>query len=183
LSSLIFVVFQIKIGIPLYLQRLVYNGKGLLDDKTLLYYNIEKESNLRLYLKTWNGSSGIPGVSLGPSFDWDNLANSAKSKVDEEIAEKKLVYETLMREKEEEHRNLEKIKAELRHHEVVELEALEQILVKDKEIQSHEQKLREVHELLLTSKREMSCLKGQKDLACLKRSRKREEMATFQLSK
>ena len=76
---------------------------------------------------------------------------------------------------------MEKLKAELRHHEVVELEAVEQMLVKEKEIQTHEQKLREVHELLLISRRERTCLKGQQDVASLKRSRKREEMGNLQV--
>jgi len=162
---------EVKIGIPAYLQRLVYNGKPVLDQKTLQFYNIGKESNLRLNLQTWNRSSVIQG---GPSFDWDNLANKVKSKVDEEIGEKKAVYEALMKRKREECKNLNKIKSDIEQCEGVEREATEQILVKETEIQSFEKKLKEV-------KREKLFLKDQRDGAIMKRSRKREELGSLQV--
>ena len=125
---------------------------------------------MRLNLQTWNRSSVIQG---GPSFDWDNLAKNVKSKVDEEIDEKKAVHDTLMKKKREECKNLNKIKADIEQCQCVEHEAAEQILVKEKEIQTFELKLKEV-------KKEKLFSKDQRDGAIMKRSRKREEMGSLQ---
>jgi len=162
---------EVKIGVPAYLQRLVYNGKPILDQKTLQFYSIGKESNLRLNLQTWNRSSVIHG---GPSFDWDNLANKVKSKVDKEIDEKKAVYEALMIKKREECKNLDKIKYDIEQCEGLERQADEQILVKDIEIQNFELKLKE-------AKKQKIFLKDQRDGAIMKRSRKREEIGSLQV--
>ena len=42
---------EAKIKVPLGFQRLVYEGKQLSDDKTLLEYNITKDSTLHLLLR------------------------------------------------------------------------------------------------------------------------------------
>ena len=42
-----------KEGIPVEMQKLIYEGNVLEDDKTLAYYNIQKESTIHLVLKTF----------------------------------------------------------------------------------------------------------------------------------
>lgn len=169
---------KVKISIPCELQRLSYNGKPLEDEKSLLDYNIEKGSNLRLSLQVQNWLSSEVCTRL--PVDWEDMANRAKFKVDEEIAEKKEMHTKLMKQKVEEFRNVKKIKAELRYYETAELEASNQILKKEEEIKAQERKLEEVHKLLLASKKEKHSIAGKRDTAYLNISNKRKELANVQ---
>ena len=69
-----------------------------MDEKSLLHYKIQKESNLRLNVQTWHCSADPENVP-GPSVDWSKVASSAKSKVDQEIEENKMTYEALVKKK------------------------------------------------------------------------------------
>jgi len=170
---------EAKIGVPHYLQRLSFNCKLLLDEeKTLLHFNIRKESNLRLNLQTWQRDA--PGPS-GLGLDWNKLANVAKSKIDEEIAKKKLLHDSFVKEKNSKIRQLEQIKVEMRYHEAAELQTSQDIVEKEEEIKVREHNLKVAQELLEVSKRERCCLKGQKGMACLKRSAKRDELDNLQV--
>lgn len=173
---------EAKIGVPHYLQRLSYNCKLLIDEeKTLLHYNIRKESNLRLNLQTWQRDAPGPVSGSGLGLDWNKLANVAKSKIDEEIAKKKLVYDCLVKEKSSKNRQLDQVKVEMRYHEAAELQSSQMIVEKEEEIKVKEHNLKVAQEQLEVIKRERSCLKGQKDMASLKRSAKRDELDNLQV--
>eukprot|EP00091_Calanus_sinicus_P006607 TRINITY_DN17303_c0_g1_i1.p1 TRINITY_DN17303_c0_g1~~TRINITY_DN17303_c0_g1_i1.p1 ORF type:complete len:102 (+),score=30.02 TRINITY_DN17303_c0_g1_i1:70-375(+) len=68
-----------KEGIPVSYQCLVFNGKPLMDEKKLLYYNIKKDSNLRINLQAWD-QSAYSATHVEPPVDWSKLATAAKGK-------------------------------------------------------------------------------------------------------
>ena len=44
-------LIELKIGIPIKEQRLIYEGKQLIDNRTIADYNIKKESSIHLAIR------------------------------------------------------------------------------------------------------------------------------------
>ena len=44
-------LIELKIGIPIKEQRLIYEGKQLIDNRTIADYNIKKESSIHLSIR------------------------------------------------------------------------------------------------------------------------------------
>jgi large subunit ribosomal protein L40e len=100
-----------KERIPVSYQCLVFNGKPLMDEQTLLDYKVQKDSNLRINLQAWD-QSAYSASHVEPPVDWSKLATAAKEKVDQEVEEKKVLYEKLLRTKVETARNAKQVEAD-----------------------------------------------------------------------
>jgi len=147
---------QVKISVPHHLYRLTFNAKLLMDDKSLDYYNIQKDSNLQ----TWYCATVPKDLEVeGPAVDWVKVANSAKSKVDEEVGEKKAVYENLLKIKREVVGKANKIKTEIKQIENAEFKAGQHILLKEGEIRVREMRILEINEELKEAREEIQVSK------------------------
>jgi len=176
---------QVKIGIPIHRQRLIFNSRPLEEEKSLLHYNIQKESNLRLIIQTWNHSA-YPEILPGPSVDWSEVADNAKDKVDKEIDEKKRKYESLLKEKSANVAKSIEIQAEIKHSLAENQEASRLVLVKEKEIKLSEKKIEKLNddinkenETILNNKRAKRDISTQIEKETLKRMRKSEELGSL----
>jgi len=178
---------QVKIDIPSHLQRLTFNGKPLIDDKSLLYYQIQKESNLRLNFQTWHRAADLEVVP-GPSVDWDKVAKVAKTKVDKEVGEKKAVYENLLKKKRELVGKANKVKIGMKLHTIAESNAGQQILEKEEEIKARERRVSGINEELIKARKALQDSKHdkwnmnrQRDIETRKRLASREELDAVQV--
>ena len=153
-----------KEGIPVCYQCLVFNGKPLMDEKTLLDYNIQKDSNLRINLQAWD-QSAYSESHVEPPVDWSKLATAAKEKVDQEVEEKKVLYEKLLRTKVETARNAKQVEAEMKSREIQVQIVAEQILEEENKISI---RTRHIEKLKQELKRSMcmldTSLKRKKDM-------------------
>jgi len=148
-------------------------------------YNIQKESNLRLIIQTWNNSA-YPEILPGHSVNWSEVADYAKGKVDKEIEEKKRKYESLLKKKSDNEAKTIEVQAEIKQSLAENQEACRLILVKDKEIKLSEKKIGKLNakiqkenEAILDNKRAKRDISTQNEKETLKRMRKREELGSL----
>jgi len=121
--------------------------------------NSFNESNLQLHLQAGSTATLVPKApETGIAVDWDMLAYDAKSKVDEQIHQKKEAYDDLMKKRE----NLIK---QMEFRSKAFDEASSQVLSKDEEVASREQELRRAKQLHQESLRERNVLQELKQSA------------------
>jgi len=179
---------QVKIGIPTHLQRLVFNSKLLMDEESLLHYNIQKESNIRLNIQTWYSSAADPENVPAHSVDWSKVAISAKNKVDKEVEEKKGRYEELLTRKSEVLAETREVKAEINQSLAVTEEAGRMVAIKEKSIIVTEKyieklndDLKRANEAIKESKRDILNLNSRIEDESRKRTAKREELGELRV--
>ena len=172
-----------------HLQRLFFNTKPLMDEKSLLDYKIQKENNLYLKFQKLHRSADPENVP-GPSVDWSKVANIAKSKVDQEIEEKKRKYEALLKKKSKVAAKTDDVKAEIKHSLAVTEEAVRKVLTTENKIKADEQfieklndELKKANEAIQDRKRVKWNITRQIDEETRKRMVKREELCGLRVKK
>eukprot|EP00092_Neocalanus_flemingeri_P019072 GFUD01020661.1.p1 GENE.GFUD01020661.1~~GFUD01020661.1.p1 ORF type:complete len:344 (+),score=90.13 GFUD01020661.1:96-1034(+) len=127
---------EAKEGIPIVYQCLVFNGKPLMDDKSLIHYNIREDSNLRINLQVWQPSE-YHEAAVEPSVDWTKLATTAKDKIDQEVEEKKACYAKFLKRKLEAVEEAKNVVASMKSGEVKIRVFAEQLLDEENEAVCH----------------------------------------------
>jgi len=171
---------QVKINISSHLQRMTFEGRLLVDDMCLLYYQIQKERNLRLNFQTWPRAADLEVVP-GPLVDWDKVAKVAKTKVDKEVGEKKVLYENLLKKKMELVVKANKVKTDMKLHTIAESNAIRQILEKEEQIKVREEELMKANKALQDSKHDKWNMNRQRDIESRKILASREELDAMQV--
>eukprot|EP00092_Neocalanus_flemingeri_P034000 GFUD01036971.1.p1 GENE.GFUD01036971.1~~GFUD01036971.1.p1 ORF type:complete len:426 (+),score=117.27 GFUD01036971.1:76-1353(+) len=121
---------EAKEGIPVLYQGLNFNGTRLMDDKSLLHYNVQKESNLRI---VWQRPEHHE-AAVEPSVDWTKLANTAKDKIDQEVEVKKALYADFLEKKLEAVEGAKNIKSSMKSGEINIRMLNEKLLEEEKEV-------------------------------------------------
>eukprot|EP00092_Neocalanus_flemingeri_P091193 GFUD01115583.1.p1 GENE.GFUD01115583.1~~GFUD01115583.1.p1 ORF type:complete len:405 (+),score=107.84 GFUD01115583.1:72-1286(+) len=121
---------EAKEGIPVLYQGLNFNGTRLMDDKSLLHYNVQKESNLRI---VWQRPEHHE-AAVEPSVDWTKLANTAKDIIDQEVEVKKALYADFLGKKLEAVEGAKNIKSSMKSGEINIRMLNEKLLEEEKEV-------------------------------------------------
>ncbi|XP_078152698.1 polyubiquitin-like [Carex rostrata] len=87
--------YQQKLGIPISYQRLIYGGKPLEDDRTLVDYNIQKNMTLHLFMR-WRGGErkmqifvkNLTGKTITVEVEKTDTINIVKSAIKSKIQER-----------------------------------------------------------------------------------------------
>eukprot|EP00092_Neocalanus_flemingeri_P037699 GFUD01041044.1.p1 GENE.GFUD01041044.1~~GFUD01041044.1.p1 ORF type:complete len:336 (+),score=116.25 GFUD01041044.1:66-1073(+) len=132
---------EVEKDISFLYQCLVFNGKPLMDDKSLNYYNIQNDSNLHINLQACWKDYEYHEVSIEPSVDWMKLATAAKDRIDQEVEEKKAVYAESLKRKMEAIGGTKNIKASMKSGEMNICMLTEQLLEKEKEVMGQREQI------------------------------------------
>ena len=117
----------------------------LKDDQKLQFYDIEKDCNLRLNFQSWEHSAGPKKeTSQDLSLAWDQIVSRAKTKLEEELEEKKPLYTKLMDERSKILEDARKLKDDLKQDEFSIMSVREQVLEKEEIIKQQEEVIKTI---------------------------------------